>query len=233
MSFTSKGSTKEIWFKSHPISVMRSFTSHLDSSQFSGPWMRRRRGHFLVQFPYQKLNLLSLPTIHMLPALKTSLPFFIAAQIREQGSLSALGEAFLLLLQYLALRTLAQRASLSTLNLQLSLPRRAAFLPLADCNPRPPSSLGLVTLFHPTQWIFLAFSEEPQRKLRLTRSNPSRILTGRWVHCITYEGMAAVEAWMRTARPANDNKLHKFAYMIWLVEYILFLIKYFSAKQTP
>ena len=48
---------------------------------------------------------------HLLPLLKVSIPFFIAAQIGEQGSLSTLEAALLLWLQYFIFRTLAHGAS--------------------------------------------------------------------------------------------------------------------------
>ena len=126
----------------------------------------------------------------------------------EQGSLLALVAPLLLWLQYFRSNTLAQGAFFSLWNqwnLQLSLDRRAIFLPFADCSPNPPSSLDFINLSQPTQWIFLVAFNDPQRKLQFTLSNPSKILLGKWVYCITYEGTTAKEAWMRTVLPTKEH----------------------------
>ena len=136
-------------------------------------------GLSFVQLLDQTFNLLSLPTIHLLPLLRVSMPLFIVAHIGEQGSLFAFEAILLLWLQYFIFKTWTQGASLLVWNLQFSLERRAIFLHFADCNPMPLSSLVLVTLSHPTQWIFLIVSEDPQRKFRLTLSKPSKIMLGR------------------------------------------------------
>ena len=145
------------------MSSMISLTSNRLVSRIIGPCISCQSGPPFVQLLTHRFRLLSLPTIHLLLFLKVSMPFFIAAHTGEQGSLFAL-EAFILLqLQYFTFKTWSHNASLSVWNLQLSLDRKAIFLPSADCKPRTPSSLDLITLSHPIQWIFLTKSENPQR----------------------------------------------------------------------
>ena len=88
---------------------------------------------------------------------------FIVAQMWEQGSPLALVATLLLGLQYYIFKTLAQGASFSVWNLQLSLERRAIFFPLADCNPSPPFLFRLYNLI-PTNPVNLlgSFRRTPQ-----------------------------------------------------------------------
>ena len=90
INLQSKGNSKGILFQSHLVSYLTSLTSSMEATWVRGPWISRRRGPFFVQLLYQKFSLLSLPIIHILPFVRTSLPFLIAAQIREHGSLFAL-----------------------------------------------------------------------------------------------------------------------------------------------
>ena len=172
------GSSKGICPQSQLKSKRSSYTFHWSAPRVKGPCIIQQRGPLPVQLSYQNRRLLSLPIVHMLPSLKIPLLFLIAFQICEHCNLSALAELIILWLQYFFLRTRAHRASFSTLNLQLSLASKAVFLPFANCKPRLPSSFDFVTFCHPTQWIFLDNSIDPQRKFIFTRSTPSRILLG-------------------------------------------------------
>lgn len=114
------------------------------------------------QQSYQKFRLLSCSGIHLTSFLNTSSPFLRPLHVGEQGSLVAFLELILCLVQYFNLRTHDQGALPSMCNLQLSLARRAMFLPFAVCRPRPPRFLGLVTFPHLTQCIFLVCSIDPK-----------------------------------------------------------------------
>ena len=87
--------------------------------------MRDLKGPLVIQFSCQRLRLLFLPGIHLVPLLKTSPLFFMAFQILEQGSLSLFLAFNYRLEQYLLLRTLAHKASFSIWNLQLSFASKA------------------------------------------------------------------------------------------------------------
>jgi len=117
MSLTSMrillGSWKEIFDQSHPCDPNTSLTFSLSSSSTRGPWIKALKGSFVAQLSYQRLRLLFRPGIQLMPLLKTLLPFCIACQTLEQGSLS-LSLAFnLRLLQYLLLSTFPHKASFS------------------------------------------------------------------------------------------------------------------------
>ena len=163
------------------MSVISSWLASYDK----GPWISCLRSPLLIQLLSQIFKLLSLPTNHLLPLLNISIPLFIAAQFEEHRRLFALTAFILLWVQYFHLKTWAHSASFSIWNLQLNLVRRATFLPVDDCNPSPPSSFDLVTFYQPTQCTLLVDSVEPHKKFLLTQSIPSKILTSRWVHCMT------------------------------------------------
>jgi len=174
-----RGRSKESSDQFHPFAAVTSFTFRLPSSLFKGPYTKSLIGPCGDQLSVQNLRLLSFPMTHFVPALKTSCPFLIPFHAWEQGSLSLLTEFVLRRLQYLFLRTLAHKVSFFEWNLQLSFANKEVFLPLVDCNPRPPSFLGLVTFYQPTQCIFLEASVEPHKKFLLILSMPSNTLLGR------------------------------------------------------
>ena len=111
-----------------------------------GPWILDLMGPLFNQHSDQKLRLLSCPSTHLILFLKTDSPFLKLFQVEELGSFDSFLALIHCLEQYLNLRTLAHWDSFSVWNLQLSLARRAVFLPLADWRPKPPQSLGLVTI---------------------------------------------------------------------------------------
>ena len=150
-----------------------------EASRERGPITKFRITPWFTQWSYQKLRLLLFPTVHLIPLLKTSLPFFTANHVWEHRSLFWFLEPSLRLKQYLDFNTRAQRDSFSIWNRQFSFARRAVFLPFVACKPNPPSFLSFATFYQPTQWNFLANSEVPQRKFLLTRSIPPSILLGR------------------------------------------------------
>ncbi|KAM4077277.1 hypothetical protein ACJW30_12G126600 [Castanea mollissima] len=104
MAFTlkkiSQGKVMEIRETSHLPSCVTFLTIRQYSSRLRGPEMRDLKGPSVSHLSCQKLRLLFDPTFHLQPCVKTSFPFFIPNQVREQ---------FLLGLRYLQLNTLAQR----------------------------------------------------------------------------------------------------------------------------
>ena len=180
-----EGRLKGIFDQSHLPKEITSLSLRLIDSRGRGPWMRALMEPRLDQQSNQKSRLLSWPRIHFNAFLKVASPFFKPFQVGELGSLASFLELILYLVQYLYLRTLAQGASFSVWNLQLSLARRAVFLPLADCSPRPHNALGLDTTSHLTQRIFLAWLEDPHKKFLLILSMPLRILFRIEACCIT------------------------------------------------
>lgn len=151
----------------------------LDVSRERGPIIICCITPWFTQWSYQKLSLLFLPTVHLIPLLKTSMPFFIANHVWEHGSLFWLLKHSLRFEKYIDFKTRAQRDSFSTRYLEFSFARKAMFQPLATCNPNHSSILGLATFYQPIKWTFLVDSVVPQRKFLLTWSIPLRILPGR------------------------------------------------------
>ena len=90
------GRIRESFPQSQPLSEARSLTFISSSSLIRGLWIIDLRGPFEVQESYQNLKVLSRPRLYLMPLLKTSIPFFIAFQVRELGREFSLLEDILL-----------------------------------------------------------------------------------------------------------------------------------------
>lgn len=132
----------------------------------------------------QKERRLSFPAIHLIPLVKTSSTFLIAAQVVKQDWIRWLEACLLLRFKYFWESTQAQREFCSLWNLQFNLAKRAMFLAFASWRPRPPSFFGLVIVFQLTRWIFFFTSEETHKKFQLNLSILLNTLDGKAVHCM-------------------------------------------------
>ena len=146
----SGGNSNGIVDQSQPLVKQISLILRFSVSQGRGPWIRFLKGPRSDQQSYKKFNLLSWLGTHLTPFLKTSSPFRSPFHVGEQASLAAFLELILCLVQYFSFRTFDQEALLSVCILQLSLVRRAVFLPLAVWSPNPPRFFGFVTLLQLT-----------------------------------------------------------------------------------
>ena len=178
------GKMKESFCQCHLLKLVTSFKLVLSSPWLRGPKMRLHNGPLPSHLSFQKDRWLSLLTTHLDPLLNIASPFLIVDQILKQDR--GLRWAFVTFLAtlYLWFRTLAHKEFVSVFNRQLRLAKRATFLALAACKPRPPSVLGVAIFFQVTNWSFFLLSVDPYRKSRLSLSTLWSTLEGRATHCI-------------------------------------------------
>ena len=184
-SETTLGSSKEIFSQHHLPSWKMFAMVRLVSYCVSKPSISSLIELPLIHLLPQNWRVELVSTFQHMPLSNRGNPTLIAVQMEEHGSLSGSLEFLLGCEQFLFNTVLAHNESLSWYSLQLSLARRAMFFALAACMPNPPSSFGLIILFHPTRYNFFFSMDEPQRKSLLILSIFSQRCTGKTAPYIT------------------------------------------------
>ena len=181
---TLAGSSKDmleglhVWLSSKHCLTVNTSSSRVSGSSINSlnlPQGSQKSLHMLTVSPFLM--------VHLKPLTYVGPPFLQAAHIQEQGK--CLPTSVTLLEQrYLAASIFAHGFSSSWPSLQQSLAKMASFLCFIEKSPRPPNSLGKVTVLHFTICILLLSSIDPQMKSLIILSMASHTLTRRLWHCM-------------------------------------------------
>ena len=198
---------KERLYQSQPEKLTTSLNWTCSSPRVRGPSIKLLRAPLSNHLSYHRDRLLSLPTTYFDPFLNTNSLFRMADHVTEQVLKGEQGLEILRGVRYFFVNNLAHKELSSEARCQFNLARSTIFLALAAWMPSPPSFLGFVILLQLTKCSFFLFSNDLQRKLRLSLSTLVNTLARSALHCIAWFKIVDVTVWVRTSLLTNESRL--------------------------